>query len=71
MRQEPARPLGDGGGLRIGNRPGDAVDEPTAPRLLTLHNVWWTLHLVDEVRAAIQDGTLEGVRSRIAADQAR
>jgi queuine tRNA-ribosyltransferase len=43
------------------------VDEPTAPRLLTLHNVWWTLHLVDEVRAAIQDGTLDGVRSRIAA----
>jgi queuine tRNA-ribosyltransferase len=43
------------------------VDEPTAPRLLTIHNVWWTLHLVDEVRAAIQDGTLDGVRSRISA----
>jgi queuine tRNA-ribosyltransferase len=43
------------------------VDEPTAPRLLTLHNVWWTLHLVDEVRAAIEAGSLDGVRSRIAA----
>ena len=43
------------------------VDEPTAPRLLTIHNVWWTLHLVEEVRAAIKTGTLDGVRSRIAA----
>ena len=43
------------------------VDEPTAPRLLTLHNVWWTLHLVAEVRAAVEAGSLEGVRSRIAA----
>jgi queuine tRNA-ribosyltransferase len=43
------------------------VDEPTAPRLLTLHNVWWTLRLVDEVRAAIETGGLDRVRSRIAA----
>ena len=43
------------------------VDEPTAPRLLTLHNVWWTLHLVEEVRGAIEAGTLNEVRSRIAA----
>lgn len=41
------------------------VDEPTAPRLLTLHNVWWTLELVREVRAAVESGTLDGVRSRI------
>jgi len=43
------------------------VDEPTAPRLITLHNLWWTLALVDEIRAAVEDGSLAGVRSRIAA----
>jgi queuine/archaeosine tRNA-ribosyltransferase len=35
--------------------------------LLTLHNVWWTLHLVHEVRSAIEAGSLDGVRSRIVA----
>lgn len=43
------------------------VDEPTAPRLLTIHNVSWTLRLVDDVRAAIEAGSLDGVRSRIRA----
>jgi queuine tRNA-ribosyltransferase len=43
------------------------VDEPTAPRLITLHNLWWTLALVDEIRAAVQGGSLPAVRSRIAA----
>ena len=43
------------------------VDEPTAPRLITLHNLWWTLALVDDIRAAVQAGSLAGVRSRIAA----
>jgi queuine tRNA-ribosyltransferase len=43
------------------------VDEPTAPRLLTLHNVWWTLRLVEEVRAAIGAGSLDAVRSRVRA----
>ena len=43
------------------------VDEPTAPRLLTLHNVWWTLRLVEELQTAVAGGTLAGVRSRIAA----
>ncbi|MGQ0431413.1 MAG: tRNA guanosine(34) transglycosylase Tgt [Microthrixaceae bacterium] len=43
------------------------VDEPTAPRLLTIHNVWWTLRLVDDVREAIRAGSLDSVRSRIAA----
>lgn len=43
------------------------VDEPTAPRLLTIHNVWWTLRLVEEVRAAIRTGSLDGVRSRVRA----
>jgi len=41
------------------------VDEPTAPRLLTIHNLWWTLRLVEEVRAAVEAGTLDSVRSRI------
>ena len=43
------------------------VDEPTAPRLLTLHNVWWTLRLVEEVREAIVAGSLDAVRSRLQA----
>ena len=43
------------------------VDEPTAPRLLTLHNVWWTLRLVEELRAAVEAGSLDQVRSRVAA----
>ena len=43
------------------------VDEPTAPRLLTIHNVWWTLRLIEEVREAVQAGTLAGVRSRLQA----
>jgi hypothetical protein len=43
------------------------VDEPTAPRLITLHNLWWTLALVSEIRAAVEAGSLAGVRSRIAA----
>jgi queuine tRNA-ribosyltransferase len=43
------------------------VDEPTAPRLLTLHNVWWTLRLVEAARAAIEAGTLDALRSRMVA----
>jgi queuine tRNA-ribosyltransferase len=43
------------------------VDEPTAPRLLTLHNVAWTFDLVAQARAAIVAGTLVDLRSRIAA----
>jgi queuine tRNA-ribosyltransferase len=43
------------------------VDEPTGPRLITLHNLWWTLALVDEIRVAVEAGSLSGVRSRIAA----
>jgi queuine tRNA-ribosyltransferase len=43
------------------------VDEPTAPRLLTLHNVAWTFDLVAQARAAIHAGTLGDLRSRIAA----
>ncbi|MFZ6002787.1 MAG: tRNA guanosine(34) transglycosylase Tgt [Actinomycetota bacterium] len=43
------------------------VDEPTAPRLLTIHNVSWTLRLVEEIRAAIEAGSLDLVRARVRA----
>lgn len=43
------------------------VREPTAPRLLTLHNVHWTLELVRRTRRAIADGTLDGLRAHVAA----
>jgi queuine tRNA-ribosyltransferase len=39
------------------------VDEPTAPRLVTLHNLWWTLRLIEEAREAIVAGTLADLRS--------
>jgi queuine tRNA-ribosyltransferase len=44
-----------------------SVNEPTAPRLLTLHNVAWTFALVDRIRAAVVDGTLDAVRAEVAA----
>ena len=43
-----------------------SVAEPTAPRLLTLHNVAWTLALVDRIRAAIVAGTLASLRAEVA-----
>jgi queuine tRNA-ribosyltransferase len=43
-----------------------SVHEPTAPRLLTMHNVHWTLQLVEQVRDAIRSGTLDGLRRRVA-----
>lgn len=43
-----------------------SVAEPTAPRLLTLHNVAWTLALVDRIRAAIVDGSLSALRAAVA-----
>jgi queuine tRNA-ribosyltransferase len=43
------------------------VNEPTAPRLLTIHNVYWTLQLMRAVRAAIADGTFRSVRDKVAA----
>jgi queuine tRNA-ribosyltransferase len=42
------------------------VDEPTAPRLLTLHNVWWTFDLVRRIRSAIRQGTLDALRADLA-----
>jgi queuine tRNA-ribosyltransferase len=43
-----------------------SVDEPTAPRLLTIHNVHWTLDLVSRIRQAIADGSLDRLRAEIA-----
>jgi queuine tRNA-ribosyltransferase len=43
------------------------VDEPTAPRLLTLHNVAWTFALVERARAAIETASLASLRSDIRA----
>jgi queuine tRNA-ribosyltransferase len=42
-----------------------SVHEATAPRLLTIHNVHWTLQLVERARQAIVDGTLEPLRSEV------
>lgn len=43
------------------------VNEPTAARLATLHNLAWTLRLTDRARAAIVAGTLDDLRAEIAA----
>lgn len=42
------------------------VNEPTAARLSTMHNLAWTLRLTDRARAAVRDGTLDALRSEIA-----
>jgi queuine tRNA-ribosyltransferase len=42
-----------------------AVSEPTALRLLTLHNVAWTFGLVGRIRAAIAAGTLGALRAEV------
>jgi queuine tRNA-ribosyltransferase len=43
------------------------VGEPTAARLLTLHNLAWILGLVDRIRASIAAGTLAALRAEVAA----
>jgi queuine tRNA-ribosyltransferase len=43
-----------------------SVDEPTAPRLLTIHNMHWTLELVRRVRRAIADDSLAALRAELA-----
>ncbi len=40
------------------------VKEFTGARLLTLHNLYWLLHFVDEVRAAIVAGEFDAFRQR-------
>jgi queuine tRNA-ribosyltransferase len=44
-----------------------SVDEPTAPRLLTVHNVHWTLDLVRRIRTAIESDSLPALRRTLAA----
>jgi queuine tRNA-ribosyltransferase len=39
------------------------VGEPTGSRLVSLHNVAWTLALMDEMGAAIRAGTFERLRT--------
>jgi queuine tRNA-ribosyltransferase len=43
------------------------VGEPTASRLLSLHNVAWTLQLMDRMRSAIADGTFDVLRAEVLA----
>jgi queuine tRNA-ribosyltransferase len=43
------------------------VDEPTAGRLLTLHNIHWTFDLVRRMREAIAAGTFADLREEVAA----
>jgi queuine tRNA-ribosyltransferase len=41
------------------------VNEPTASRLVSWHNIAWTFHLVDGMRQAIHDGRFDTFRRRI------
>jgi queuine tRNA-ribosyltransferase len=41
------------------------VGEPTGPRLVTMHNLYWTSHLVDRARAAIVAGRYDRFRASI------
>ena len=43
------------------------VNEPTAARLCTLHNLSWTLRLAQRARDAIAGGTLDALRAEIGA----
>ncbi|MHB8468060.1 MAG: tRNA guanosine(34) transglycosylase Tgt [Acidimicrobiales bacterium] len=43
------------------------VGEPTAARLLTIHNLAWTFALMERIRAAIAEGSLDALRAEVAA----
>jgi queuine tRNA-ribosyltransferase len=43
------------------------VGEPTASRLVSLHNVAWTIDLMNRMRAAIVDGTFPSLRAELLA----
>jgi queuine tRNA-ribosyltransferase len=43
------------------------VGEPTAARLLSLHNIAWTIDLMRQMRAAIADGTFQALRAHVLA----
>ena len=41
------------------------VGELTGPRLVSLHNLWWLFDLVDRVRTAVLEGTLDALRASV------
>ncbi len=41
------------------------VREPTAARLVSIHNVAWTLNFMSEMRTSIIDGDFDGFRQRV------
>jgi len=41
------------------------VNEPTAARMLSIHNVAWTIDLMNRIREAISSGTLDALRARV------
>jgi queuine tRNA-ribosyltransferase len=43
------------------------VGEPTAARLVSLHNVSWTILLMAEMRQRIIEGTFDALRTEILA----
>jgi queuine tRNA-ribosyltransferase len=43
------------------------VGEPTASRLVSLHNISWTLQLMAGMRASIEDGSFESLRHEVLA----
>ncbi|MEP7047913.1 MAG: tRNA guanosine(34) transglycosylase Tgt [Ilumatobacteraceae bacterium] len=43
------------------------VGEATAPRLVSMHNIGWTLHLMARTRAAIEAGTFDSLRQDVLA----
>ncbi len=43
------------------------VGEPSAARLVSVHNIAWTLNLMDRMRAAIIDGSFQSLRSEVLA----
>jgi queuine tRNA-ribosyltransferase len=43
------------------------VGEPTASRLVSLHNISWTLQLMERIRSAIESGTFRPLREEVLA----
>jgi queuine tRNA-ribosyltransferase len=43
------------------------VGEPTASRLVSIHNVAWTIHLMNRMRSAIETGTIQALRQQVLA----
>jgi len=41
------------------------VNEPTASRLVSLHNIAWTFHLMNRARTAIESGTFDELRRSV------